>query len=377
MDSRVNNCQLPVISDERIKIAHVIPEDGLGGVEVAARSMAARADPAVFRLIPIAGGTALPDLKCVSRTRYASPNDPRAHFDALHRIHEFAPNLLICSMWRSVAVGLLAKWLQPKLKLVMFLHIARPAHLVDWLLHALAMRLSDSVWFDCKATYTGRIGTVRKPTRVISFVTGDLQQAAEPAPAPSPRFVSWCRLHHQKGVDRAIRLLAELVRQGADASLDAYGQDNHELSSLVELANELGIMARVHFRGPVSRVQLPEIASRASFYLQLSRYEGMGMSVVEAMQLGCVPVVTPAGQIASHCRAGVNAVVVDVDDFPGAAREIIGLLNDHARYAKLRSNAMAEWSSAPLYGDDVAVAAAELMQATSPDNTRPATRQLG
>ena len=346
----------------RMKVAHVIHTDGRGGVEVAARSMAARVDLTCdFKLIFVAGESLLSGQRNVIPARYASYDDPRSYFDALKRLRDFSPDVLICSMWRSFLVGILAKRLAPHVKLVCFVHNTRPAHFVDSLFHALAMRAADAIWFDCAESFARRADKPRKSCRIISFVTERRGPAASLKASPVPRFVSWARLARVKGLDRALRLIAELRALGADAHLEAWGPDRGELASLIDLAAKLEISDRVHFPGIVDRRRLPQIAASASFYLQLSRYEGMAMAVVEAMQLGCVPVVTPVGQIATYCRPGINAVLVDVQDLPGAAREIVGLLERPAAYSILRSNALSEWSSAPLYADDVAAAAAGLV----------------
>ncbi|HEY5106454.1 MAG TPA: glycosyltransferase family 4 protein [Caulobacteraceae bacterium] len=314
-----------------------------------------------FKMVFVAGESLMTDKTRVLPARYASRHDPRAYFDALRRLRQFAPDLVICSLWRTLPLGMLVKWLNPRVKVVCFLHVARPAHVVDRLLYLLAMRASDAIWFDCLATFQGRAHGASKPGRIISFVTARFRPFSAEAKPPCPRFVSWGRLNRQKGIDRALRLIAELVAQGVDASFDAWGPDDGEKTSLVALAAKLRISDRVHFRGAIERQQLPEVAGSAAFFLQLSRFEGMAMTVVEAMQLGCVPVVTAVGEIATYCKPGVNAIVVEVNDLPAAARELRHVLDDPAIYAALRSRALSEWSCAQLYADDIAAAAAELV----------------
>jgi glycosyltransferase involved in cell wall biosynthesis len=169
-------------------------------------------------------------------------------------------------------------------------------------------------------------------------------------------------MHLHKGVDNGIRLIAQLVARGVDARFDAWGPDNGELSNLKRLAARLGIANRVFFPGAIERSRLPEIASPASFYLQLSRLEGMAMAVVEGMQLGLVPVVTAVGQMSSYCRPGETGVIVDPDDLPAAAEHLKQILADPEHYASLRRGAMERWATAPLYSDDICLAAADLIQ---------------
>lgn len=55
--------------------------------------------------------------------------------------------------------------------------------------------------------------------------------------------------------------------------------------------------ANVEFTGSVDDVTLMDYYRRASVYVQVSRHEGFGMAVAEAMLAGCVPVVTTAGAL--------------------------------------------------------------------------------
>ncbi len=94
----------------------------------------------------------------------------------------------------------------------------------------------------------------------------------------------------------------------------------------------------------------PHPIERCTFFLMTSRWEGMAVSVVEAMQLGLIPVVTPVGEIANYCRAGTNAVIVDDDD--AAAREVMSIAADACRRETMSAAAIACWAGVPDYSTD-------------------------
>ena len=48
--------------------------------------------------------------------------------------------------------------------------------------------------------------------------------------------------------------------------------------------------------------EIKKYANKASFFVQLSSYEGMSMSVSESMQLGLIPIVTNVGEIKIYCK---------------------------------------------------------------------------
>jgi glycosyltransferase involved in cell wall biosynthesis len=121
----------------------------------------------------------------------------------------------------------------------------------------------------------------------------------------------------------------------------------------------LGLGDAVQLLGGMDFSAIRLVADEASFYLQTSVLEGMAMSVVEAMQLGLVPVVTPVGEIAHYSHHGENAVVV-TDDVAAVA-DVLALLEDDERYQAMRKQAMATWADKPLYKDSVLAACREVL----------------
>ena len=69
--------------------------------------------------------------------------------------------------------------------------------------------------------------------------------------------------------------------------------DKHGKPSKIAL-NQLKINApnNIEFLGFVSNLDLKKIFKKSKIYLQLSRHEAFGVSVLEAMKYGCVPIVT-------------------------------------------------------------------------------------
>ncbi len=129
------------------------------------------------------------------------------------------------------------------------------------------------------------------------------------------------------------------------------GPDGGELNDLVRLCRQLNLSEAVSFLGPMGIDDIPTAALDAAFYLQTSNFEGMAMSVVEAMQLGLVPVVTPVGEIANYCEQGKSAILVSDDaEIP---RQIQNLLEHPDRYQEMRLNAISRWQNKPTYAESI------------------------
>ncbi|MBY8823608.1 glycosyltransferase family 4 protein [Sphingomonas colocasiae] len=339
------------------RIAHIVPADNLGGVETAARSMAESDRLACeFRLHFIAGET------LATRTDRIAPSNGHgiaAFWRAWKRLRGERPDVVIFSLWRSVPLALALKLARPKTRIAYFIHSAKVRHVPDAICSWLASRFADQVWCDSQATLDERRDIpARASTHIISFVTSRREPPDQRALAA--RFVSWGRLNPIKGIDDSIRLIARLNSSGVDARFEAWGPDDGDKARLVDLAAELGVADRVAFPGPVARGRIADVAARHSFFLQLSRHEGMGMSVVEAMQLGLVPITTEVGQMAHYVQPRRTGVRVDRARLDLAVDEIVALLADQAAFLDLSRGAYAYWQSAPLYADDVCAGASAL-----------------
>jgi glycosyltransferase involved in cell wall biosynthesis len=222
----------------------------------------------------------------------------------------------------------------------------------------MAVATACEVWADSQATIKSRIPSLPpEKCRVISFATRRFEDPPERAVEPS--FIFWGRLAHQKAIDRAIRLFAAIHRKNPAARFWVVGPDGGELPSLQALCGALGLQDAVIFLGAATQNEIAGYARQASFYLQTSVCEGMAMSVAESMQMGLVPVVTPAGEISAYCRNGHNAVVIVSDE--QAVEDVLEILDSDDRYQRLRSNALVTWKSFPLYRDSVLSACESLL----------------
>ena len=185
---------------------------------------------------------------------------------------------------------------------------------------------------------------------VISFVP---QRQFQPVTNINPmaKFIYFGRLAKQKNLRRAIRIFAAVREKISEAKFAIIGPDGGEGALLRKLCVELGVHDCVSFIGPIGHNELPKFARAASFFLFTSEFEGFGLALVEAMQMGLVPVTTMVGDAAQACSDNVNAIVIRRDEC--VADRIAEIIRYPEIYKCLRSAAIETWSNKNSYRDDV------------------------
>lgn len=97
--------------------------------------------------------------------------------------------------------------------------------------------------------------------------------------------------------NRCITVLSDgqFIRKGGELILEV-AKKNPQLEfyfiGMNTVPSNYLISKNVHFMGRVSPEKLQEIYSEATYYLQLSLYEGFGCALCEAMLCGCIPIVS-------------------------------------------------------------------------------------
>jgi alpha-1,3-mannosyltransferase len=104
------------------------------------------------------------------------------------------------------------------------------------------------------------------------------------------------RVVKHKSIEKLIHLLAKLKIYFPDIKLVWVGGDSEGLTSQLKvLAHELGVASNVEFKGYASDAEISLLMSKAHLFVSASAYEGFGLSTIEAMSSGTVPVVTSVG----------------------------------------------------------------------------------
>jgi alpha-1,3-mannosyltransferase len=123
------------------------------------------------------------------------------------------------------------------------------------------------------------------------------------------------RLASNKRVDCLIRALRLLRQEMPGARLVVIGCDYEGIrGELLALAVAEGVEEATLFAGQLADGDLLAYLGRAHLFVSASEYEGFGISVLEAMSTGTVPVVNDIETFHSFITDGVNGFLVDFSD---------------------------------------------------------------
>ncbi len=148
-----------------------------------------------------------------------------------------------------------------------------------------------------------------------------------------PWVITVARLETYKGVDTALKAVAECRRGGLDVNYLVVGAGKKR-STYVKLAEDLAIAHAVRFVGNVPDQDLPALLNAATAYVGVSRradgtrVEGFGIALAEASACGLPVIAGRSGGLAEAVHDGETGLVVDPDDPAAVVAALKRLLED-------------------------------------------------
>lgn len=168
----------------------------------------------------------------------------------------------------------------------------------------------------------------------------DLEPYAELPPpvaaSPTLQMLSLGRvIDTDKGVFWLPRILDQLV--DAPVSLSIAG-DGPDLNELQRRCAPYG--SRVRFLGRIAPADVPAVMSEHDVFLLPSRFEGLGLALVEAMAAGCVPVASRIRGVTDFVvRDGSDGFLFDIGNVKRAATLVRRLADDRSLLAGMSRTA--------------------------------------
>ncbi|MBL50243.1 MAG: hypothetical protein CMP28_15035 [Roseibacillus sp.] len=128
------------------------------------------------------------------------------------------------------------------------------------------------------------------------------------------------RVRPQKGIDILIEAALPLLAKHPGPTLVIVGETTPKFRAYQEhlegMVAEAGLTERVHFLGKQPHDKLPGLFQGMSLVVALSRNEGFGLTVLEAMASGCAVLASHTGAWRDIIREGTDGATVPCDDIP-------------------------------------------------------------
>jgi glycosyltransferase involved in cell wall biosynthesis len=150
------------------------------------------------------------------------------------------------------------------------------------------------------------------------------------------------QLTPRKGYDLALRALPAIVARHPTASLlMVSGINAADRAKAEQLAGELGVARHVHFLGRVEDAALVNLFRACDVYLTPTRYEGLRLTLLEAMACGAPCVASDVPSVNEIVRDGDNGLLARREDPDALADAALRLLADAALRERVREGGLA------------------------------------
>lgn len=154
-------------------------------------------------------------------------------------------------------------------------------------------------------------------------------------PARGPLIGCFGRIRHQKGNDLFVSAMIEVLTQHPDAKALIMGRATPEhqefLKQLKDEVAQAGLSERILFRDEVPIADLARHFQALDLYVAPQRWEGFGLTPLEAMSCGAPAVATKVGAFEELIIDGETGYLVEIEDAKAMAERVSRILSDPAK----------------------------------------------
>lgn len=165
------------------------------------------------------------------------------------------------------------------------------------------------------------------------------------------------RIRPEKGTDLFVKAMIRALPQLPDATAVvagmAKGTDTAYLSKLKAEVAAANLTHRILFPGEIPAPDMPRLMQGAALLMALPRYEGYGLTPLEAMACGAPVIASTAGHFAQFVGSTAGQIVGQ-EDWTAAADAAVALLTNPAAHAA--ASAAARHRAETLFGIETEVA---------------------
>lgn len=130
--------------------------------------------------------------------------------------------------------------------------------------------------------------------------------------------------YYRKGIDRFLMLAGRMKNT-----------DFHLIGKIDKKIDKELIPANVKIHGYLEKEEFINLLKSAKIYIQFSRHEAFGYSVAEAMQYGCIPVVSNVYSL-PEIVGDTGLIIEDIENYNNIAEQVRTLLDRYNKDLALR-----------------------------------------
>jgi len=145
------------------------------------------------------------------------------------------------------------------------------------------------------------------------------------------------RVRPEKGTDLFVEAMIRMLPRRPELTALVIGSTEAKFARFQAALNrrilDAGLSKRILFTGEIEKQALPEILSALSLLVAVPRYEGYGMTPLEAMASGTPVVVSDTGAYATFVANGKGGILIPVDNLEQVC-DAVGDVVDNLALAK-------------------------------------------
>lgn len=149
------------------------------------------------------------------------------------------------------------------------------------------------------------------------------------------------RVRPEKGTDFFVETMLRVLPEHPNMVALIIGKASREHKSFQQKLQDkiaaAGLSDRLLFVGEIDAERMPKVMAAISLLVALPRYEGYGMTPLEALSCGTPFVVSRTGHFEAFSNQGRCGTIVDIGDVDGAVVAVRGWLSDLPRLTDVAS----------------------------------------
>lgn len=142
----------------------------------------------------------------------------------------------------------------------------------------------------------------------------------------------------RNGIDILIEAMPKVLEEFPSTRLQIAGEGPME-KELKRRVRELKIAKNVKFLGTLEHSKIPDFVKKSHLFVRPSRFEGFGVSFIEAMALGTPVVTCPVGGIVDFVEDKKTGLLVSPENSEELSRSIIFAFKNDKKMSEIVKNA--------------------------------------